>query len=166
MAELKSVIRHLLNSELTLESTIHQADLFLTRQGVLATAQIVEIDTARQKLRYLNAGHPYPILRPCDGPPVLLTEGHRPMLGLGTETSDVTAADVPLTAGDLLLLYTDGLIERRTRHIQQCMSDLMSAVSTIQEHSMSDLLDQVLAICSTFENRADDDIALIAVRCL
>ena len=84
MAELKSVIHHLLRSTMTLESTLQQADVLLADRGILATAQIVEIDTHDNVVRFLNAGHPYPILRPYGQPPRLLTDGRRPMLGLAT----------------------------------------------------------------------------------
>jgi hypothetical protein len=163
MAELKSVIHHLLSSGTTPESTLEEMDVLLARRGVLATAQIVEIDTRRNVLRYVNAGHPYPVLRRRDGRTSLLTNGHRRMLGLG-RSSAATPGQAPFAAGDLLLLYTDGLIERRTQAIVYSMNDLIDAVAEIDEPSLHDFIDRVRAIGSTDEGRVDDDIALIAVR--
>jgi serine phosphatase RsbU (regulator of sigma subunit)/sensor domain CHASE-containing protein len=164
MAELKSVIHHLLRSSTTLESTLEQADLLLSRRGVLATALIAEIDTRVGTLSYINAGHPYPVLRLRHGDTRLLSDAHRPLLGLGLVSVTTQAAQIAFGHGDLLLLYTDGLIERRTRHIDDCMDDLAAAVDRMGDGPLDDLLQRVRSIGLATDGRVDDDIALIAVR--
>ena len=163
MAELKSVVHHLLESDHPMESVMDQADLVLDRRVYLATAQIVEIDTERDTVRYLNAGHPYPVLRPHGRQGRLLIDGHRPMLGLGTAT-DIRAAEEAFEIGDLLLLYTDGLIERRDRAIDQTMDDLVTVVGEVTQDSADDIVDQIQVRGSAAARRVDDDIALIAVK--
>jgi len=67
------------------------------------------LDRAAGTLVYVNAGHPPAVLVRPDGDAVRLTTGG-PVIGLGRET-DFEEAVVPITAGDRLALYTDGLTE-------------------------------------------------------
>ncbi len=85
------------------------------------------------------------------------------MLGLGTAT-DIRAAEEAFEIGDLLLLYTDGLIERRDRAIDQTMDDLVTVVGEVTQDSADDIVDQIQVRGSAAARRVDDDIALIAVK--
>ncbi|WP_426502183.1 PP2C family protein-serine/threonine phosphatase [Dactylosporangium sp. McL0621] len=77
------------------------------------TAVLAELDLERGRLRYINAGHPPPLLlregRLVRG----LTGGRRLPLGLGDK--GVEAGEVTLERGDRILLYTDGVVEARDR---------------------------------------------------
>ncbi|MEZ0066548.1 serine phosphatase RsbU (regulator of sigma subunit) [Streptacidiphilus sp. MAP12-20] len=79
------------------------------------TAAIVDILDERPLLRLINCGHPHPLL---------LREGHATSLeapeqspplglGLGARKEPFPLAEFPFEPGDLLLLYTDGLVEAR-----------------------------------------------------
>jgi serine/threonine protein phosphatase PrpC len=74
--------------------------------GVLA-----ELDLASGRLRYLAAGHPYPLLMREGKVVKSLTGGRRPLFGLPTATMSV--AEEFLEPGDWLTLYTDGITEAR-----------------------------------------------------
>ena len=95
----------------------------LATAGSYATAQIVEIDTVRGTLRYVNAGHPYPLVRRANG-----DSGDADATVDGpcsASTADpAPRAATPFEPGDQLLLYTDGLIERREQSIDQHMDRL------------------------------------------
>jgi phosphoserine phosphatase RsbU/P len=67
------------------------------------------LDRAAGTLVYVNAGHPAAVLMRPDGHVVRLTTGG-PVMGLDRET-DFEEAVVPITAGDRLALYTDGVTE-------------------------------------------------------
>jgi sigma-B regulation protein RsbU (phosphoserine phosphatase) len=69
----------------------------------------LEMDTGR--LRYINAGHPAPLLLRHGKAVRALTGGRRMPLGLDDSAVDV--AEETLEPGDRLLLYTDGVIEAR-----------------------------------------------------
>ena len=74
--------------------------------GVLAV-----LDVASGRLRYVNAGHPPPLLI-RDGRVVKeLTEGRRVPFGL--HSTGLTVAEESLEPGDWLALYTDGITEAR-----------------------------------------------------
>jgi serine phosphatase RsbU (regulator of sigma subunit) len=77
----------------------------------LATAVAAVIDPERRTLRYCQAGHPPPLLRQPDGSVQLLDEASGLLLGLGT--SDRPECEISFGPGSCLVLYTDGLVERR-----------------------------------------------------
>jgi serine phosphatase RsbU (regulator of sigma subunit) len=77
----------------------------------LATAVAAVIDPARRTLRYCQAGHPPPLLRHPDGSVQVLDEASGLLLGL--ETSDRPECEISFSPGSGLVLYTDGLVERR-----------------------------------------------------
>jgi serine phosphatase RsbU (regulator of sigma subunit) len=94
-----------------------------------ATAVIAHYRSDRGLLRWTCAGHPPPILvrrgvvRFLDLPP----EG--PGLPLGVlPGTPYTAAETPLEPGDVVLLYSDGLIERRGSDLDRDASRLLRAV--------------------------------------
>jgi serine phosphatase RsbU (regulator of sigma subunit) len=135
-----------------------------------ATAQIAEIDTNSRTMRMVNAGHPFPILRRANGAVELLVDARGPLLGLSTEPSSRRrSATWSFDTGDALLLYTDGLIERRRQSIDVGMQLLVDAMS---EHggagTAADLVDRVLAVSTMGgdTDKTDDDVALLVVRLL
>jgi hypothetical protein len=79
--------------------------------SAFVTGVIAELDVASGRLRYVNAGHP---------PPLLLREGRvvKELVGgrrvpFGLETDGLTIAEEILQPGDWLALYTDGITEAR-----------------------------------------------------
>jgi serine phosphatase RsbU (regulator of sigma subunit) len=79
--------------------------------GSFVTGVIGELDVASGRLRYINAGHPPPLLL-RDGRVVReLSRGRR--LPFGVETEGLTVAEEFLQPGDWLALYTDGVVEAR-----------------------------------------------------
>ena len=72
------------------------------------------VDADRQRLTLASAGHPAPLIRRCapDGDPVAeyLDVPAGAPLGLGCRPRTVT---VPFAPGDTLLLFSDGVVERR-----------------------------------------------------
>lgn len=79
--------------------------------AAFATAVLAEIDLPTGRLRYLNAGHPQPLIM-RDGKVVKpLTGGGRPPLGLGP--TELTIAEEALQPDDWLVLHTDGITEAR-----------------------------------------------------
>ncbi|HUQ61655.1 PP2C family protein-serine/threonine phosphatase [Lentzea sp.] len=79
--------------------------------GAFATGVLAELDLATGRLRYVNAGHPPPLLMRSGKVVKRLTGGHRPPFGLGT--GELTIAEEVLQPDDWLLLYTDGVTEAR-----------------------------------------------------
>ncbi len=139
--------------------------------GALATgvlARIEQTDGSAERgertLRWSNAGHLPPMLLLADGSVQVLATTPDLLLGLlpDAERADHTA---PLPAGSTLLLFTDGLVERRGEdldvgiaRLQGCLSDLSGTVG----EDLDALLDGVLT--ALLEGEVEDDVAVVAVR--
>jgi hypothetical protein len=90
------------------------ADAALTGQFAdlrFVTAVLVDLDLDTGRLRYLNAGHPEPLVLRAGKVVRTLPEARQLPLGLGGDRTDV-AEDV-LDPGDRLLIYTDGVTDAR-----------------------------------------------------
>jgi len=97
--------------------------------GGLATAVFGLFDTARRTFRWASAGQPPPMVIGTDGPR-LLSPPVGTMLGAdpGFRFDDVVE---PLQPGDLLVLYSDGLIERRNSDLDADFAALLVAADDL-----------------------------------
>jgi serine phosphatase RsbU (regulator of sigma subunit) len=113
-------------------------------------------------LRWASAGHPLPVVIGADGAVTALD--HAPadlLLGVAPDTRREDHA-VVLDRGATVLLYTDGLVERRDRDIDAGTDELVKVLGECARLPLSDLCDQVLE--RMFLPDAEDDVALLAVR--
>ena len=93
-----------------------------------ATCVFGVIDTDALALPWSNAGHPRRCWSATLGRPSS-TEGVRVMLGV--TGGAVSARRAPTWSGDLLVLYTDGLIERRGESLQDGLERLALVARTV-----------------------------------
>lgn len=110
-----------------------------------------------------NAGHPPPLLIPADGPPRYLRAAETPDPPLGTGPGlRRTAWEARLTAGDTLVLYTDGLVEVPGEDITLGLDRLLDRAAALQARTppLADLVAGLLL--PTRDQR--DDTAVIAFR--
>jgi serine phosphatase RsbU (regulator of sigma subunit) len=116
-------------------------------------------------LRYANAGHPPPAVVE-DGTVRFLEEALSPPVGVtpdGEPGGSYPEAQTALTPGSTLLLYTDGLIERRGVSLQEGLDRLVAQVAGQADAELEQLCDGVLAALTDGGTNADD-IALLALR--
>ncbi|MBR7833386.1 SpoIIE family protein phosphatase [Actinospica durhamensis] len=111
-------------------------------------------------LDYTSAGHPPPLLIEADGRARFLEDGHGPMLGIDPALPRSSATE-PIASGAALLLYSDGLIERRGETLDHGLARLRRHAAGLSEDSPDVLCDHVL---DALEPDAGDDVALLAVR--
>jgi len=114
--------------------------------------------TARA-LTWASAGHPPPVLRGADGSARLVVAPPDPLLGLrlGTGRHD---HETTLAPGETLLLYTDGLVERRGRRLRDGLRELPERVAALRDVPPGQLLDALLT--DLVPDGAEDDVALVA----
>ena len=130
------------------------------------TAFLAEFDTATQRLEYINAGHNNPMLRRKDGAIERLETGGVP-LGIAAD-SKFEIGSVELASGDLLLLFTDGMVDA-FNHAGEEFGDprLISGVKSLQgqtaQQSMQFLMQQVDAFVGS--THQFDDITCLVLRC-
>lgn len=128
----------------------------------VATALMCTLNPVTGELRYAAAGHLPPLVIPAEGEPYFLWEGRAPALGVSPWREPVEAVAV-LNPGDTLLLYSDGLVERRGESIDAGFDRLAEIVSDLPRHSAAEMCDSTLT--ATFSDEpAHDDTVLLAVR--
>ena len=127
-----------------------------------ATVAAAMLDPVTGELRYATAGHPPPLLVLPDGETRYLDDApSAPLCGLGPMTRQ--EGRVVLTDGTLLVLYTDGLIERRGQLLDVGLERLAQSARTLRGGAIGDLADGILAELTAGESLRDD-IALLCVR--
>jgi PAS domain S-box-containing protein len=124
------------------------------------TVVCVELSLADGSFRYACAGHPPPLLIRADGTTTMLDGGRSTPLGITAGPRPV--ATHRLDEGDRLLLYTDGLVERRGERIDAGFERLRGAVDAgIAYGSDNMLIDEVLE--RTIPASSSDDVCLLLV---
>ena len=123
------------------------------------TASVIAgyFDPESRMLTWAQAGHPPPVLVRA-GRATALPQPDGVLLGAGQ--LPYTAATVQLRAGDLLLLYSDGLVERRRSSIDEGLAVLLAAAAgvTDPERVVAAALDALGSVSS------DDDTCLVALQ--
>lgn len=126
--------------------------------GAMITALYGVLDPHALTWSYASAGHPPVLVRAPDGTTRLLDDGCDPPLGYA-DAFRIRHAPVP--AGATLVLYTDGLVERRGESIDVGL-DRLRQVCSAAPAAADALCDFLLdAMEDTTPNR--DDVALVAM---
>ncbi|MFF1640381.1 PP2C family protein-serine/threonine phosphatase [Streptomyces sp. NPDC058246] len=126
------------------------------------TAAETFIDWETRTIAYSSAGHPPPVLL-TGGTVVFLDQATDPPLGARPENGPRPQATAPFTEGALLVLYTDGLIERRGEDIDTGLARLAGSLTRHRAADPDTLADALLADLLPPDG-ATDDTALVIVR--
>jgi PAS domain S-box-containing protein len=131
----------------------------------LATAAVARFEcdgTGGRRLRCANAGHPPPMLVTADGT-VSVLGGEMGDLMLGVDPTALRAETVvPVPPGATVLLYTDGLVERRDSTLDEGMAALAGHLGELTGVPLDELCDGLLR--RMLRGIPQDDVALVAVR--
>jgi serine/threonine-protein kinase RsbW len=121
MGQLRSAIRALASNEGGPAKLLTGLDRFVDRleSARMATVAYAEIELATGEMTYSCAGHLPPLLLEPAGSPRYLLGARSAPLGSRAGRTERTEQRVQLTPGSRLLLYSDGLIERRNRPIDR-----------------------------------------------
>ncbi len=131
----------------------------------MATAAVLLLDLATGEVEYSAAGHPYGLLRAPDGGVTLLDGAQGRALG-ATPDSRYAAGRAVLATGGTVLLYTDGLVERRGEDLDDGVDRLVAVVTGVGGPSdgAARLVHDVIEGSHTAVERDDDVCVLAAVR--
>jgi PAS domain S-box-containing protein len=161
----KDVVHAFIHQSLLTHEVLSQTNRLLIEKKDLpgfVTVFLGILDPDRGHLRYSSAGHPYGFLKRASGDMELLGSGSSP-LGVFDDASWNTG-EVAVGAGDLLLLYTDGVTEARNDGElfgEARLAELLRTTTVDSEHLPDLILDEVLAFS---DGTLQDDIAILAVR--
>jgi anti-sigma regulatory factor (Ser/Thr protein kinase) len=130
-----------------------------SRRTMLTCCYIV-LDRDRGVLRYSSAGHPPPLVIDGESEPHFLTGGRGVPLGV-VPAAAYTDAEYQLRGPATIVLYTDGLVERRGETIDVGLERLRDAVRGhgVDVKKLCDHLTRTL-----LSEGCDDDVALLAAR--
>jgi PAS domain S-box-containing protein len=129
-------------------------------ESQMATMLYVIVDPAASTVRWVNAGHPPPLVLAGGEPRFLQGDASVPLGVLPFPTYEEVTA--PMDPGDTLLLYTDGLVERPGAHLDEGLAQLAARVSEAPEDPQA-FLDYLLETLVPAGGAADD-VALLALR--
>ncbi|MGY1823397.1 SpoIIE family protein phosphatase [Geodermatophilus sp. SYSU D00079] len=130
--------------------------------STLATAAIARVEGDGTVLRWASAGHPPPLVADPDGGVSVLSRGFGDLL-LGVDpAADRREFVAPLRPGATVLLYTDGLVERRDRGVDAGVADLQRHLAELVGLPLDRLCDELLA--RMLAGVPQDDVALVALR--
>ncbi|GAA1306127.1 hypothetical protein GCM10009647_025250 [Streptomyces sanglieri] len=121
------------------------------------------IDWETHHITYSSAGHPPPALLRSDGNVEFLDRATDPPLGARLDRGPWVQATVPFTEGAFLVLYTDGLVERRNEDIDAGLSRLAGSLTRHRgtRAEAEDLADALLADLLPSAGLSDDTALVI-----
>lgn len=156
----RSMLRDVAAADLPPHRVLRQLDIAVSETMARpATCLLVRVDPARGLGSFASAGHLPPVVFTADGHAELVDVPAGPPLGTGVGGYELVTRS--LTPEDTLLLYTDGLVERRGEDIDDSLQRLvrvrLPCTATVDE--MADAVVRELDA-----EDAEDDVALLAAR--
>ena len=127
---------------------------------LMATALYLLLDRDTGHVWYASAGHPPALVVSRDSEPRYLEGGRSVPLG----TTDIAyhEAETQIERGATVVLYTDGLVERRDTSLDDRLAQL-ATVASVAGGELGDVCDQILGGLLGGK-RPSDDVALLALR--
>jgi serine phosphatase RsbU (regulator of sigma subunit) len=160
MAELRHTVRAYAVEGHPPGVVLRMADSLMRRllPGELATICAFTIHPSSGRIRLANAGHPPPLLVQDDGAARFI-DHPAPLLGIDAPRPEDLELELP--PGGTLVLYTDGLIERRDSDIDEGMRRLAVAALVVDD-DLQRFCDRIVAELAG--PAINDDIAVVAIR--
>jgi serine phosphatase RsbU (regulator of sigma subunit)/anti-sigma regulatory factor (Ser/Thr protein kinase) len=142
--------------------TLRLVDYFVgsLEEEVMASAALAVVDQEKGVVTFASAGHLPPILLSSDGRARVVEVALAPPLG-AFGFNECPEHELPLGPGEMMMLYTDGLIERRGVSLWTSIDTLVAAVTGV--HNPEDAC--LMAMDRLVPHRGPtDDVAVIAVQ--
>jgi phosphoserine phosphatase RsbU/P len=169
MATLQASLRTLAALPTSLLELVGGLNQYVCAQNLggqrFTTAFLAELEPTTGRLTYVNAGQNWPVLRRGSGAIDRLETGGLP-LGIKPDARYECGATI-LAAGDLLLIFSDGLIEAENQKEQEYGEPRMLGVAnSLFGGSAADVLKQLMASVDAFVGlaRRHDDITCLVLR--
>ncbi|UUO01881.1 SpoIIE family protein phosphatase [Mycolicibacterium novocastrense] len=126
------------------------------------TVFVAIVDTVSATVEYSSAGHVPPVLVSGTAPPQLLDQATTVPLAV-THSRPRPQTTHPLPAGSTLMLYTDGLVERRDRSIDSQIDRMSAVLADTASLPIEGVADAVLSALVP-DGGFDDDVAIVIYR--
>ncbi|WP_254705661.1 PP2C family protein-serine/threonine phosphatase [Streptomyces vilmorinianum] len=157
----RSALRDVASTDLPPHRVLRQLDSVVADDGGMrpATCLLAQVDPARRVATFASAGHLPPVIVAADGSADLVELPVGPPLGTGV--GGYEPVNRTLAPSDTLVLFTDGLVERRGEDIDVSLARL----STLRLRAGSGPEEVVEEVLERLDARhAEDDVAVLAAR--
>jgi sigma-B regulation protein RsbU (phosphoserine phosphatase) len=168
-ATLQASLRTLAVLPGTLPELVNRVNRYSCEQSLqgrrFTTAFLAELEPATGAVTYVNAGHNWPVLRRASGAIERLEAGGLP-LGI-TSSVPYQFGTTTLATGDLLLIFTDGLVEAEDEKEREYGEDRMLPVlQLLPGGTAKDALQRIMSSVDAFVGltRQHDDITCLVLR--
>lgn len=162
MGQVRSACRALLFDNPSPGAALAGMDRFAARlpgaQCTTAVCAVLNPETG--ELVYSSAGHPPPILVDADGSAQVLDHGHTIPLGVRRDWPRPEAR-VTIPARATLVLYTDGLVERRRHALSEGISRAIAVIQDVHASALEDLASQMMSRLAPSGGYQDDVVLLL-----
>lgn len=163
MGQLRSVVRSYAFDNTTPGPVLERVDqLFagmrIPRAASLVLATLRRADAGAWTLQFSRAGH-LPLLHVRDGHAQHLLGRGGPLVGFGGGPR--ATDEVALAPGDVVVFYTDGLVERRDRSLRDGLTVLESVAAAVTARDAAGIGEDLL---SRLADHPEDDVAVVVVR--
>ena len=165
MGQLRSAVRALASTGLGPGRLLEALDAYSDRHGVglMTTLICAQLGLGSRRLRYACAGHPPPLILGPGDEPSFAWEGRSTPLGVRIASEGPRAeAALTLEPGSTVLLYTDGLIERRSESLNDGLDRLLRQVAAHRDDATATLAATVVR--ELHDPAHVDDVCLLAAR--
>ncbi len=125
-----------------------------------ATVLCIFYDPATRRIRWSRAGHLPPLVRTAESATMYLDEGGSPPIAVFPDAT-FTDSHARLEPGDVLVLYTDGLVERRDEGIDVGLERFAAQVAELD--TAPGMIDRIIAPVTEIDRR--DDVAVMVLVC-
>ncbi|MDM7829731.1 ATP-binding SpoIIE family protein phosphatase [Cellulomonas edaphi] len=162
MGQLRSVVRSYAYDITTPGPVLERVDQLVAGMRIPRSAGLVLSTLTRAegawRLEYSRAGH-LPLLHVRDREVTELMRGGGPLIGFGG--GGRSTESLALEPGDVLVYYTDGLIERRDRGLRDGIDALTEVVGGVTARDSAGIGEEIL---SRLADHPEDDVAVVVVR--
>jgi sigma-B regulation protein RsbU (phosphoserine phosphatase) len=165
MGQLRSAIRALASTGLEPGALLDSLDGYVRRHevGQMATVAYAEIDLLAGTMRVARAGHMPPVVTSPGQAPRLVLDGSSAPLDAYNNPIARPHAEVALPDESLLVLFTDGLIERGDRPLSDGLDAMLGALDVRRDDAAQQLADD-LTRAMLADRRTRDDVCVVALR--
>jgi serine phosphatase RsbU (regulator of sigma subunit) len=165
MGQLRSAVRALAAADLEPAGVLRRLDTFVDQVAAAryATLAYAEVHPASGSVDVACAGHLPPVTIDAQGAPRIFWDGRSPPLGVVTRRTVRSQARFELAPGAGFLLYTDGLIERRTEPLDTGLERLLEAIRASPSRAPARLV-ETLPERLLEPDAAADDVCLLSFR--
>jgi phosphoserine phosphatase RsbU/P len=164
MGQLRSAVRAFGATGLGPAALLEALDRYSELHGVgqMATVACAQLDPRSGRLRYACAGHLPPVIHAPGDEPAFAWDGRSAPLFTPMAAKSRDEGECRLPPGSTLLMYTDGLVERRDQGLDSGMDQLLQQVSGHRDKSPAVMVAELIRALHDPANR--DDVCLLLAK--